>query len=190
MGDPLPLRPPLRLPASREVAIAAALAALLVASSALMLRLGRPLATPVSPQGIVDFELAGSEARAAEILAAWDERAREAARVQTRVDDLLYVPVYVIALSACAGAVATRVRWRWLALLGVSLAWAMLPAGVFDLIENRQLTAQLASGPDAGRAALARAMASLKFAIVYATLAYVLVGSLVALLAARRSRLT
>ena len=179
MSQPLPVRPPLRFPASRELAIVAALVALLVAASAVMVRLGRPLATPVSPRGIIDFELAGTRERAAEILAAWDEGAREAARVQTRADDFGYIPAYVLAISAAAGAVATRIRFRGLALLGVALAWAMLPAGVFDLVENRQMMAQLASGPDAGRAALARAMASLKFAIVYASLAYALVGALV-----------
>lgn len=188
MTSPLPLRPPLRLAPPRDLAVAVALLALLVAASALMLRLGRPLETPVSPQGIVDFELAGSEARAAEILAAWDEGARDAARLQTRVDDFVFVPVYVLALAACAGAVAARVRWRWLALLGGALAWAMFAAGALDLVENRQLLAQLDSGADAGRAALARATASVKFAVVYATLSYVLAGAAVALAHSRSRR--
>jgi hypothetical protein len=181
MAERLRLRPPIPLPKQREVALVSGLVVALFAASFFMARLGAPLNTPVSPQGIIDFELAGSKARAAEILAAWDERARAAARVQTRADDFLYIPVYVIALSAWAGCVATRVRPRWFALLGVSLAWAMLPAGLFDLVENRQMLAQLANGADAGRAALARTMAQVKFAIVYATLGYVLVGTAVAL---------
>ena len=182
-----PVRPPLRFPRERELAVVAALLVALVAASAWMTHLGAPLTTPTSPHGIIDFELAGSEARAAEILAAWDERAREAARVQTRADDFLYIPVYVLALSAAAGAVATRVRSRSLARLGIALAFAMFAAGAFDLVENRQMMAQLATGADADYARLARTMAQLKFAVVYATLAYTLLGALPAFLASRRS---
>ena len=178
---PVPVRPPLRFAARRELAVVAALLVALVAASVWMTRLGAPLETAASPRGIIDFELAGTEARAAEILAAWDERAREAARAQTRADDFLYIPVYVLALSAAAGAVATRVRSRTLARLGVALAWAMFPAGLFDLVENRQMMAELESGADGELAELARTMAQIKFAIVYATLAYALVGAVVAL---------
>jgi hypothetical protein len=178
---PAPVRPPLRFPPQRELLAVAALLVALAAASAWMMRLGAPLETTASPRGIIDFELAGTEARAAEVLAAWDEHAREAARVQTRADDFLYIPLYVLALSAAAGAVATRVRSRTLARLGVALAWAMFPAGVFDVVENRQMLAQLASGADADHAWLARTMAQIKFAIVYATLAYAVLGAAVAL---------
>ena len=186
MSEPLRFRPPLRFAPAREVAIVAGLVVVLLAVTFVMARLGAPLTTPVSPQGIIDFELAGTKERAAEILAAWDATAREAARVQTRADDLVYIPVYVIALSVWAGVVAMRVRPGGLARLGVALSWAMFAAGVFDLVENRQMTAQLESGPEAGRAALARAMAQLKFAIVYATMAYALIGSALAWLQRRR----
>ncbi|HEX2484493.1 MAG TPA: hypothetical protein VHQ66_04290 [Myxococcota bacterium] len=186
MSEPVRLRPPLRFAPSREVALVAGLVAALLAVTFVMARLGAPLYTPVSPQGIIDFELAGTKERAAEILGAWDARAREAARVQTRADDLVYIPVYVIALSVWAGAVAARVRPSWLARLGVALSWAMLAAGVFDLVENRQMMAQLEGGADAGRASLARTMAQLKFAIVYATMAYALIGTAVAWLQRRR----
>ena len=188
MSEPLRLRPPLRFAPAREVAIVAGLVVVLLAVTFVMARIGAPLTTPVSPQGIIDFELAGTKERAAEILGAWDATAREAARVQTRADDLVYIPVYVITLSVWAGVVARRVRPGWLARLGVALSWAMFAAGVFDLIENRQMMAQLENGPHAGRAALARAMAQLKFAIVYATMAYALIGSALAWLQRRSTK--
>lgn len=163
--------------------LVAALVLALVAASAWMSRLGTPLESPTSPSGIVAFELAGTAERTAAILAGWDDDARDAARTQTRWDDLLFIPLYVVALAAWALWCARRLEGRRLARLGVALAWAMPVAGVLDWIENRQLLAQLDGGADAGRAALAAASAGVKFAIVFATLAWALVAS--AVLAAR-----
>jgi len=172
-------------PSPPGVLVAALLVALL-AASAWMARLGAPLATATSPSGIVAFELAGSQARAAEILAAWDDAARSAARVQTRWDDWLFVPLYVVALAAWALWCARRLRGGALSRIGVILAWAMPAAGVLDWIENRQLLAQLAGGADPTRAAVAALCAGVKFAIVLATIAYALAGT--ALVAARAAR--
>jgi hypothetical protein len=153
------------------VAVAALLFALL-AASAWMSALGRPLENRTAASGIIAFELAGSEARAAAILGSWDEAARAAARTQTVWDFVLYIPLYVVALSAWAAWGARRVRSPRLAHLGVALAWAMLAAGALDAIENWQLLSQLERGADARRAALAAGCAALKFAIVLATVAY------------------
>lgn len=170
-------------------ALVAVLVLALLAASAWMTRLGAPLATATSPSGIVDFELAGTQARAAAILAAWDDAAREAARVQTRWDDWLYVPLYVVALAAWALWGARRLGAGALARIGIALAWAMPAAGVLDWIENRQLVAQLAGGADATRAAVAAAAAGAKFAIVGATLLFALVATaIVAARAAVRAR--
>jgi hypothetical protein len=158
----------------------------LLAASAWMSALGRPLVTPASPSGIVAFELAGTATRAAAILDAWDAGARAAARRQTFWDDVLYVPLYVVALSAWAAWGARRATSPGTARLGAALAWAMLAAGALDLVENRQLLAQLENGADARRAALAAVCAAVKFAIVLATLAYGL--AVAAAHAARRLR--
>jgi hypothetical protein len=182
-------RVPLALPARFETPLLLALLLALLAASALLSALGRPLVTPVSPSGIIAFELAGTAERAGEILASWDDAARRAARTQTFWDYVLYIPVYVVALSVWAAWAARRAGRPGWSRVGVVLAWAMLAAGALDAIENWQLLAQLAHGPDGGRAALAAVCAAIKFAIVLATIAYGLgVTALVALRALRRER--
>jgi hypothetical protein len=166
------VRVPFRLPARRESPLLLALLLALLAASAWMSALGRPLVTPASPSGIIAFELAGTAERAAAILASWDDAARAAARTQTFWDFALYIPLYVVALSAWAAWGARRAGSARMSRIGVALAWAMPAAGVLDGIENVQLLAQLEAGADAGRAALAAACAALKFAIVLATVAY------------------
>ena len=179
-------RVPVRLPDRPESVVVAALLLALLAASAWMSALGRPLVTDASPSGIIGFELAGTAARAAAILASWDAAARAAARTQTLWDFLLYIPLYVVTLSAWAAWGAKRAPSRRLERLGVALAWAMLAAGALDALENRELLAQLAHGADGDRAARAAACAALKFAIVVATLAYALVVAI--RLGARRLR--
>jgi hypothetical protein len=182
------VRAPFRLPERHAAPLLLALLLALLAASAWMSALGRPLVTPASPSGILAFELAGTAERSAAILASWDDAARAAARRQTFWDYALYIPLYVIALSAWAAWGARRLGERSprLAQIGVALAWAMPVAGLLDALENAQLLAQLEHGADGGRAALAAAAASLKFAIVLATVAYGLAAA--AASAARRLR--
>jgi len=177
-------RPP--APARLETAAVAALVLALLAASAWMSALGAPLANAVNPSGVIGFELAGTAARAAEILASWDDAARQAARTQTLWDCFLYIPLYIVALAAWAAWCAKRLPRRAPARIGVALAWAMPVAGVLDAIENAQLLAQLAHGADGRRAALAAACAALKFAIVLATLAYALLATAFLAVRARR----
>lgn len=170
-------RGPLRLPSRGESPLVLGLVVALLAASRWMSVLGEPLATAASPTGIVGFELAGTAARAAAILASWDEAARQAARSQTFWDTVLFVPLYVVALSAWGIWCARRLPGGPAARLGVLLAWAMPVAGVLDWIENAQLVAQLDHGASAGRAALAAVSAAVKFAIVLSTLAYALAAT-------------
>lgn len=181
-------RVPIPLPARFESRLVLGLLLALLAASAWISALGRPLVTPASPSGIVDFELAGTAARAGEILASWDGAAREAARTQTFWDGAVFIPLYVVALSAWVAWGARRAGRPGVSRLGVVLAWALLAAGALDAVENRQLLAQLESGADGTRAAWAAACAALKFAIVLAAIAYgIAVSLLVAWRALRRS---
>jgi hypothetical protein len=140
--------------------------------------IGQPLVSPSNPNGIIGFELARSYAKSAAILASWDAAAREAARVQTLWDYFLYIPTYVAALVSWAGWCARRLPGPWLAGICVVLAWAMIPAGVFDMVENWQMLKQLETGADGDRAALAADCAYIKFAIFYATFASVLLATI------------
>jgi hypothetical protein len=171
------MRVPVPLPERYESPLLLALLIALLAASAWMKGLGEPLVTDPNPHGTIGFEFAGTAERADEILASWDDAARAAARTQTFWDYVLYIPLYVVALSAWAAWGARRFRGPRSSRLGVALAWAMLAAGVLDAVENGQLLAQVEQGADGGRAALAAACAALKFAIVLATVAYGLAAS-------------
>jgi len=136
------------------------------------------LINPTNPNGIIGFELAASYERAAAILASWDSSARAAARTQTLWDSFFYIPIYVMALVSWAGWCARRLTLRWLAWIGVVLAWAMILAGLCDLMENWQMLKQFEMGADGQSAALAANFAYVKFAIFYATFAYVLLTTI------------
>lgn len=177
---------PLRLSARLESPLVLGLVVALLAASRWMAALGEPLATAVNPTGIIGFELAGTSARAAAILASWDEAAHEAMRLQTRWDTLLYVPLYVVTLSAWASWCVRRLPSGSMTRIGIALAWAMLAAGLLDWLENAQLVAQLEHGPSGGRAAVAAAAAGIKFAILIATLVFTFAGT--ARVAIRRAR--
>ncbi len=158
-----------------------------VAVTLLMGQLGKPMLNAVNPRGILGFELAGTAEQAAVILASWDAAARAAAQLQTVVDCFVYIPVYVIALSAWVTWVGVRLRWAWLARVAIVLAWAMWLAGALDYVENAAMLRQLSVGADDTLAGLARSCALGKFAIAYATSAAAVLGS--AAVALQRGRL-
>ena len=183
-----PVAPPwLRLPARLESPLVLLLVLALAAASIAMSALGAPLATPANPTGIIGFELAGSAARAAAILASWDEAARQAAHTQT-LWDFGFIALYVVALAAWATGCTRRLPGGRAAGLGAGLAHAMPVAGLLDVVENLQILAQLAGGASAGPAAVAALCAALKFAIVAATLGYALIGTTALAVRALRHR--
>ena len=172
------MRTPWRLPEQRDTTIVVGLVGICLAATVFMAVIGQPLVNATTPNGIISFELARSYDAAAAILASWDEAARSVARVQTLWDYFLYIPTYVIAFVSWADWCVRRLSRRWLAGIGVLLAWAMLPAGVFDMIENWQMLGQLEDGADGARAAIAATCAWIKFAIVYTTFAYLVFATI------------
>lgn len=172
------MRTPWKFPERFETRIVVALVVTSIVATVFMAVIGQRLVSPSNPNGIIGFELAGSYAKAAAILASWDAAAREAARVQTLWDYFLYIPIYVTALVSWSAWCARRLTVRWLAGIGVVLAWAMIPAGLCDMMENWQMLKQLEVGADGQRAALAADFAYVKFAIFYATFAYALLTTI------------
>jgi hypothetical protein len=149
-------------------------------------QVGRPLATPAAPQGIISFEFAGTAARAQEIAASWDAPARLAAAFQLGLD-YLFMPLYSTAFAqACILAAGVfRRRSPLLASLGVLLAWGQWLAAGFDAVENMGLVLALLWG-NTTLMGTAWVMAALKFGLLAAGLLYSLAGLITRLAAPER----
>lgn len=132
-----------------------------------------PLRTAVAPLGIISFELAGSAARAAEMVASWGPRQREAASFSLGLD-FLFLFLYPISISLAVRITADRVaaaRPAWFR-LGRSLS-LMVPACVaLDAIENVALWQILQLGATETTALVAAGAATIKFGLVAAGIGY------------------
>jgi hypothetical protein len=130
---------------------------------------------PAQP-GIVDFELAGTTDKAAEIINAWDMQDRIRAGFSLGLD-YLYMPVYstLIALACVwgAGVMASR-QWRTTGLL---LGWGLWAAALFDAVENAMLTVVLFGAVAAPYPQVAQVCAILKFILIVLGLVFVVVAA-------------
>ena len=149
------------------------LLALALLIMAVMNWVGLPLNTPAAPTGIVSFEVAGTPARAAEMLASWNADARaRAAFIQGL--DFLFPAVYstAVGLGCIMAAGALAERKLPLAGRGRSLAWGQWAAALFDYVENIALVVLL-FGPTASPwPQVAAVCATIKFGLLFAGLAY------------------
>ena len=149
---------------------AIAIGAILIVLDGRMMDAGGP--------GIVGFELAGSEDRAAEILADWGEEGMDAAKASLWID-YAYLVAYGTFLVLAAWAtrdLARRHGWHRMAAFGTAVMLFAAAAAAFDAIEDVGLL--LAVGRHGGELAprLAQVCASLKFALLAVTIAYLLAG--------------
>jgi len=130
---------------------------------------------PASPN-IVDYELAGSVDRAAQIIGAWRETDRIRAGFSLGFD-YLYMPVYstTIALACLWGAAVIRSGW-W-RLLGLTLAWGLWLAALLDATENLALIVMLLGAPSDPYPAVAAVCAALKFGLILLGLLYAAVAA-------------
>ncbi|MEN9817714.1 MAG: hypothetical protein RLZ32_1594 [Gemmatimonadota bacterium] len=146
--------------------------------------LDEPLRTPETPQGIVGFELAGTRAEAARMLAAWRSAGvLEAAKVSLGVD-MGFLLAYPFFLRSTMGLLRRRVRAGRLAWGGDWLVRAVLLCVPLDLAENLLLWRMVDGGATAWGAAAAAACAGVKFLLVAAAVGW----SLMALVAGWRGR--
>lgn len=133
-----------------------------------------PLQTEAAPQGIVSFELAGSQLKADEIITSWDATARLYAAFGLGFD-FLFMPVYATAIALGVLLASGRHPGRF-ATVGAWVGWGAFVATIFDAAENICLFNLLLgnSGPNfAGMAAL---YATLKFGLILLGIVYALVG--------------
>ena len=136
--------------------------------------------------GIVGFEFAGSEHRAAEILAEWGDQGIDAAKASLWIDYAFiaaYCTFLVLAVAATRDAARERGSDRMTVWGGAVIGFA-IGVAAFDAIEDVGLL--LAVNGDGGGFAprLGQICASLKFALLALTIGYLLAG----LLTRRRTR--
>jgi pimeloyl-ACP methyl ester carboxylesterase len=125
--------------------------------------------------GIIEFEIAGTEENAREILDEWGDEGRDAARLSLWLDFLylaLYGAFWALAIRAVRDMAARR-GWERFARAGGRL-WAVpIAAAGFDALEDVALLIVLGrSGGDAAPL-LAAVFAGLKFLLLAVTLGYV-----------------
>jgi hypothetical protein len=130
--------------------------------------------------GIVGFEFAGSEERAAEILDDWGEEGQDAARASLWID-FAYILAYGAFLTLAAIAtreLALRRGWRRLAAAGLAAIPSAAAAASFDAIEDVGLLLALDRHGGDLAPLLAAVCAGLKFALLAFVIAYLLAGVL------------
>ena len=143
----------------------------------LIITIGFRFIGPAQPT-IVDFELAGTTARSAEIINAWDTADKVRAGFSLGFD-FLYMPVYstLIALACvwAAGVLAFR-QWRTTGLL---LAWGLWLAALLDAKENMALTFMLFGTVADPYPQVAQICASIKFGLILLGLVFALVAAII-----------
>ena len=138
--------------------------------------LDAPLKTPVSPSGIVSFELAGSPAATQSMIDSWDARARQFAAFGLGID-YLFMPTYALALSLGILLAAGRHQGGFKS-VGAVAGWGAFAAAAFDAVENYGLTVSLLNGVSAPWPQISALCATLKFTLLIVGLAYAILGGI------------
>ena len=128
--------------------------------------------------GIISFELARTPQRASEILSAWDDEGRDAARRSLYLD-YPFLVFYGLFLAGACSAVARRAGELGrapLATVGILLAWGALLAAWSDAFENLALLLVVGEHTSQPWPGLAFSFATLKFALLVPAVLYALAG--------------
>jgi hypothetical protein len=137
-----------------------------------------PQARDSSYPSIIEFEFAASEERAAEIVSEWGDRGSDAAKRSLWIDYpyIVFYGTFLVLAAAATRDLAGRRGWRRMAAFGMAAVPFAAAAAAFDAIEDVGLL--LAVDGEGGDLApgLAAVCASLKFALLAAVIAYLLVG--------------
>lgn len=132
--------------------------------------------TDTGGPGIIGFELAATEDRAAEMLGDWGEEGRDAAKLSLWFD-YAYLASYGLLFWLLVAAARDRAS-GWTpgpaARFGPWIGWAPIAAAGFDAIENVFLLLTLGRHGGAVAPALGAGLATLKFASLALTAAFLL----------------
>jgi hypothetical protein len=158
----------------RKTVFYVALAATLIVMAVFRFVLDPPLQTEAAPQGIISFELAGTQAKADEIIASWDATAQLYAAFGLGFD-FLFMPVYATAIALGILLAAGRHPGRF-ASVGAWVGWGAFAAALFDAAENVCLWNLLLGNSGANYAGLAALYATVKFGLILLGVGYALIG--------------
>jgi hypothetical protein len=138
---------------------------------------------------ILDFEFAGSRARAAQIVAEWGPKGRSAAHLSLLLD-YGYMLSYGLFFALAGFAVRDTARahdWRRLAAIGAVVPFFALAAASFDASENVALLLTLAGHGGSFAPPFAAVCSAIKFTLIAIAILYTVCG-LVFWLRARRQQ--
>lgn len=139
---------------------------------------GKPLRTDAAPKGILSYEFAWTKPQADSMLSSW-EKIKDTARKQLLVD-FGFLVFYPLTLSLACAMLADS-KLTKIAAVGVFISWAVLPSGLLDAVENLALLRMLSTGGSDFLARLAGICAGVKFALVFASLGYLVLQGVAAL---------
>jgi hypothetical protein len=128
--------------------------------------------------GIVGFEFAGSEERAAEIVSDWGKDGQDAARLSLWID-YPYLIVYGAFLTLAVAAIrdlSVQRGWRRLAIAGAIVVFLPAAGAGFDALEDVSLLIALDGNGGDTAPLLAAIFASAKFLLTGAAVLYVVAG--------------
>jgi hypothetical protein len=127
---------------------------------------------------ILDFEFAGSRARAAQIMAEWGPKGRSAAHLSL-ILDYGYMLSYGLFFALAGFAVRDTARargWPRLAALGAVVPFFALAAASFDASENVALLLTLAGNGGSFAPPFAAVCSAIKFTLIGIAILYALSG--------------
>lgn len=155
----------------RGVSAAAVLAVLRFAGAGLR---GEALGDPeIAPNGIVSLELAGTPAKAQQILDVWAAGGRVEEARASLAWDFGFIIVYAVTLVLWVWWARSRFPGRWWRRLGSVAITLVVVAGAADFAENMTLY-RVFDVPTVATTAWARRFAILKFVLIGVAIAYVL----------------
>ena len=154
------------------------LLALTALTGAALRLLDRALTSAGVPNGIVTFELAGSQERAQEILSIWEGANVLRHSALSLGLDFLFLSLYAgtLGLAALLAGRILRRRSKWWWIGAVASAWAVVSAAALDVVENSALIRILLGASGEMWPAIALWAAVPKFALVTGGLLFAVVA--------------
>ena len=127
---------------------------------------------------ILNFEFAGSQSRAAQIVSEWGVKGRSAAHLSLLLD-YGYMLSYGLFFALAGFAVRDIARargWRRLAAIGVVVPFFALAAATFDATENAALLVTLAGNGGSFAPTFAAICSTIKFTLISIAVLYTICG--------------
>jgi hypothetical protein len=139
--------------------------------------LDRFLITDETPDGIIGFELVKNIHEARIMLDIWGDKGRIVAAFSLGIDYLFLISYSLfLGLTSYILALNLNNRFNLLSKIGHIASWLILLAGIYDAIENFALFKIMTGCQLSIWATTAWFFASIKFAIVYAVLIYIVLA--------------